>query len=315
MGFSISVCITTCNRPALLAEALQSCAAQGRLPDEVVIGDDSLDQQSERLVESLRSDLPFTIKYKRNVPRLGQNANVNDVFMRSTSSHLVLLHDDDLLTCNALGDLIGCWTENPDLTAAFGKQILITHDGKDLHQASVDLNADFRRAPENAGVQPQSWAVGLSQQWPNDGYMLLTAVAQQTLWRTVAEVGYGGEFEFGLRLGLQNRSFYFLDAYTSKYRLTESGSLSGSSTDDAALRSYLIAQEAFLPREAEHSRKQALERLAPSAMGQALNFGKKKIAWDIYRSAFHPWKKRLSLGGVRRLLSLGLPRPLKSFRL
>lgn len=304
---TVSICIPTCDRPELLEETIRSCTSQTRLPDEIVIGDDSTSDTTEQLVQGLSRTSPVSINYRRNTPRLGQNGNINSLFVRANGSHLVLLHDDDLLTENALADLIGCWDLHPDLTGAFGKQYIISHDGVRDIPASERLNQLYRRTAAQAGLQPHSWEVGLSQQFPNNGYMVRTEAAREILWRTPEEVGNGGDFDFGLRMGLRYEKFYFVDAYTSQYRLTKGGSISSSTSDDAALRSYWNVARMELPPEAEASRADKLARTAPHAMMQALRHGKKKEAWEIYRSPSHPWRVRLSLGGLRRLLLLLKP--------
>ncbi len=304
---TISICVPTCDRPDLLEEAIRSCTAQTRPPDEIVIGDDSTSDATEQLIHRLRSTSPVPLSYLRHIPRLGQNANINSLFERARGTHLVLLHDDDLLTPNALADLIACWTLHPDLTGAFGKQYVLSHDGVRDVPASERLNQLYRRTGAQAGLQPHGWEVGLSQQFPNNGYMLRSEAARAILWRPVAEVGNGGDFDFGLRLGLRYPKFYFVDTYTSEYRLTSGGSISSSSTDDAALRSYWNVVRMQLPPEAEACRADKLARSAPHAMMQALRHGKKKQAWEIYRSPSHPWRVRLSPGGLRRLLLLLRP--------
>ena len=307
MSHTISVCIPTCDRPDLLAETIRSCTAQTRPPDELVIGDDSKADTTEQFIEQLRPTCPVPLNYRRNTPRLGQNANINSLFDRAQGSHLVLLHDDDLLTPNALADLLACWDLHPDLTGAFGKQYILLHNGVRDLPASERLNQLYRRTSAQAGLQPHGWEVGLSQQFPNNGYMLRSEAARTIRWRPIADVGNGGDFDFGLRLGLEYDKFFFVDTYTSEYRLTSGGSISSSTTDDAALRSYWNVARMDLPPAAEACRADKLARSAPHAMMQALRHGKKNEAWKIYRSPSHPWRVRLSPGGLRRLLLLLKP--------
>ncbi len=305
--YTISICIPTYNRPDLLREALLSCFAQTLSPNQIVIGDDSTSPATERLVAEMQAQTSVPLVYQRNAPRFGQNANINSCFLRASGSHLVLLHDDDLLTPNALDDLIQCWDSHPDLTAAFGKQYIISHEGVCDLPASERLNETYRRTSAQAGLQAHGLEMALLQQFPNDAYMVRTEAAQQTLWNPVELVGNGGDFDFGLRLALRYQKFYFVDVYTSMYRLTSGVSVSNSASDDAALRSYWLAATVDLPPEAEACRARKLAWSAPHAMTQALRLGKKKEAWKIYRSASHPWRVRLSPGGVRRLLWLLKP--------
>ncbi len=301
---TVSVCITTCNRPALLAEAISSCLRQSVPPAQIVIGDDSSTDETEQLVQQFAQQAGVHFTYQRHVPRLGQNANVNWVFLHATGTHLLLLHDDDVLLPNALQDLLCCWDAHPDLTAAYGKQYVMQHDGVVDTAASERLNAAYARSDSDAGLQQQPWKVGLTQQFPNDGYMILTRAAQETLWRSKEEVGYGGEFDFGLRLGIKYKGFFFLNEYTLKYRLTQGASITHSAGDDASLQAYRLVQQAALPPEAETLRKKRLRDLAPLATRQAARQKKLSEAWNIYKSANFSFRKRFSLGGLKTLLFL-----------
>src|SRR5579863_5640188 len=117
----ISVCIPACNRPELLEDALNSTMQQALQPCEIVVGDDSRNDHCERVVMELRHSTNIPLHYIRNAPPLGQPGNINMLFDAAQGEYLVLLHDDDLLLTNALEDLAKCWTEHPDLTAAYGK--------------------------------------------------------------------------------------------------------------------------------------------------------------------------------------------------
>ena len=299
---TISVCIPTCDRLALLTEAISVCQQQTRLPDEIVIGDDSHGNETEEAITALQRVSSVPICYQRNKPQLGQNANINSLFDRATGSHIVLLHDDDLLVETALQELIACWDSFPDLTSAFGKQYVMSTDGIIDSKASDELNALYRRTASTAGLQADPWRVGMSQQFPNDGYMILSEAARAIRWRSKEEVGYGGEFDFGLRLGLSYEEFYFLDRFVAKYRLSEGHSISSSSKDDAALQAYRIMKSMKLPANMDECRADQLRRSSPPAILQAIRHGQRREAWRMYWSRHHPWRTRLSLGGARRLL-------------
>lgn len=304
MGYSISVCIITCDRSELFEEAIRSCLVQTVLPVEIIIGDDSRTTKTQELMTGLQAGSLVRIDYRRNEPQLGQNANINEVFLRATGTHIVLLHDDDILLPNALHDLLDCWNAYPQLTASFGKQMVIRHDGTVDATATQRLNNGYRRVPEHAGLQPRSMDVGISQQFPNDGYMITAAAAKATLWRGRETVGHGGDFDFGLRLAMADSKFCFIDVYTAKYRLTEGGSISGSSTDDAALWSFRILEALDVPPESAEAKRAKLTDLAPTAITQALRFKRKREAWKMYASRYFPWSKRTTLGGMRKLLQL-----------
>ena len=309
---TISVCIPTCDRPDLLRQAVDSCSRQTLLPNEIVIGDDSNGDATERLAAELQQHSAVPIHYQHNRPRHGQAANINGLYNQVSSSHLVLLHDDDLLLPNALSDLAGCWDRHPNLTAAYGKQQVISDDGTLCLEQSEQLNRAYFRTSEYEGLQRFNWFPGVAQQFPNDGFMLTTEAARAISWRSREEVGDGCEFDFSLRLCLQYENFYFLNKYTAAYRLTDV-CMSKSLDFDGVLQSYRILSKARLPAEAETIRRKRLQEMASHAILEASYMGNRKEAWKIYWGPFYPWRARLSPGGFRRLGQCALPREVVRF--
>ncbi|TYQ31078.1 glycosyltransferase family 2 protein [Pseudanabaena sp. UWO310] len=306
---SISVCITTYHRPKFLKEALHSVLEQSLQPIEIVIGDDSRDDVTEKMILDMQKSCPIPISYTRHSPSLGQARNVNFIYAKAQGHKIVLLHDDDLLLPKALEDLHSCWDTHPDLVAAYGKQYIMSEEGEiDLEQ-SHNLNQMFFRTSDRAGLQKSSVEAAILHQFPNDCFMILASAAKDIKWRSYEEVGNGGEFDFSLQLGLKYKNFFFLDTYTAKYRLSRAA-MSKSDNDDAAAQSFNIVLNTDVPEELAWAKEFELKRAAPIAILQSINLGKKKQAFDIYFSKYHPLSKRLSLGGMRRLLKLLLPRSL-----
>jgi glycosyltransferase involved in cell wall biosynthesis len=273
---------------------------------EIVIGDDSRDDLTEKLISELKKICKIPIQYIRSSPSLGQAKNINLLYKTAAGNKIVLLHDDDLLLPNALEDLNSCWELYPDLVAAYGKQYIISEEGVIDENASSDLNQLFFRTSDKAGLQKSSVEAALLHQFPNDCFMLLASAAKAIEWRSYEEVGNGGEFDFSLRLAFKYSNFFFLDKYTAKYRYTRVA-MSKSSNDDAAAQSFYLTLNAEFPKELSWAKEYELKRVAPIAIVQLINSGKKKQALDIYFSQYHPLTKRLSLGGIRRLIKFFLP--------
>lgn len=303
----IAVCIPTYCRPAFLREAIDSCLRQTRPPDEIVIEDNSPDEATEDMVRGLQRQSPVPLSYAHVRERRSQAENFNAMIQRISSSHFVLLHDDDILLSNALADLSACWERYPDLTAAYGKQHIMSDAGiVDLGE-SERLNADYFRTVDREGLQEWSSFPGLTQQFPNDGFLLQTAAARAILWRPA--VRNACEFDFQLRLCFQFRGFCFVNAYTMHCRRTNVG-MSQSKLDDAALISFRLLHETLLPEEAEKLRRMKLQELAPPAAMQALQAGDRAEAMRIYWGEFYPWRRRLSALGIWQLGRLILPEAL-----
>ena len=303
---SISVCIPTYQRPHLLKEAIYSVIEQTLQPIEIVIGDDSRDDITENMVLDIEKECKIPIIYNRHSPSLGQAKNINYIYEIAKGNKIVLLHDDDLLLPNALADLNNCWDLHPNLVAAYGNQYIISEEGEIDIEHSASLNKMFFRTEDRAGLQKSSIEASILHQFPNDCFMILASAAKSIKWRSYEEVGNGGEFDFSLRLGCAYSNFFFLNKYTAKYRLS-SVSMSKSSNDDAAAQSFNIILNTNVLEELSWAKDYELKREAPIAIAQLTNLGKRKEALDIYFSKYHPLSRRLSLGGIRRLLKAFLP--------
>ncbi len=296
----ISICIPTYNRPALLKEALQSCFDQSYRPLQIVIGDDSKHDDSADLVASIVAPPGVEISYRHHRPGLGQAGNVNDLFERAKGDRLVLLHDDDLLSPNAVTDLAACWNEHPDLSAAFGNQYVIENDGTVLPGMSVSVNHDFHRIADNAGRLPVPSAAGIMRMFPNDAYMARTADARATTFRSQDLVGDACDFDFGLRLCLQASGVYFLNRYVSSYRLT---AVSISKNSHPSSWAYALLNDTPVPAEAEVFRDRALALLAPLAASAFARAGHAEAAARVLCSRHYRMRDRMK---ARFVLHVGL---------
>jgi glycosyltransferase involved in cell wall biosynthesis len=303
----ISVCIPTYHRPKLLKEAIHSVCEQTQQPIEIVIGDDSNDDLTEKMISEIKRECTVPIYYIRNSPSLGQSGNVNLLYEMAKGDKIVLLHDDDLLLPNALEDLSRCWDFYPNLVAAYGKQYIISENGAIDMNASTCLNQLFFRTNNRAGLQKSCVESALLHQFPNDCFMVLSSAAKAIKWRSYEEVGDAGDFDFGLRLSMEYPNFFFLDKYTAKYRLSNV-SISKNNARMAAAQSFNIIQNTAFPEELLWAKEYELKREAPIAIIELINLGKRKQALDIYFSQYHPLSTRLSLGGIRRFIKIFLPR-------
>lgn len=303
----ISICIPTYQRPKLLKEALESCFAQQYEPIEIIIGDDSQDDTTEKLVRDIQSSWNGKLYYTQNTPSLGQAGNVNMLFERANGERLVLLHDDDLLLPNALVDLARCWEIEPELTAAFGKQYFITMTGEILHSKSEEVNNFFSRAAEIEGLHTSIIKSALLQQFPNNCYMILSSAARSIKYREKNEVGNACDYDFGIRLALDFDKFYVLNKYTAKYRLTDV-SITNSKNSQVNEYAYSMVNALKLPESYQDVRRQVLKRLAPLALKVYALQGKKKEALSIYSSEFYSLNNKFSLRGLYYLLLIFFPR-------
>ncbi len=296
----ITVCIPTYNRPDLLKEAIESCLMQSYPPYEIIIGDDSKNDDSLKLVDSYILNNNVKIVYQKNAPSLGQLANVNDLMKKASGDKFVLLHDDDLLLPDALESMKQVFDEFPDVQVVYGKQILINEDGSEKLEDSEKLNNYYYRTKELEGSVLSSLEAAMVQQFPNDCYMLDMEIVKRHGYGSKDEVGNAGDFDFGFRLGTAGYKFHFLNKVTAKYRVTES-SVARNGTD-SAYQSYKLIDAIDYKKSGEVDyRKIILSKKSPIAMLQAVNTGKLSDAFNIYKSKWHRGQI-LTLGGIKRLM-------------
>ena len=296
----VSICIPTYKRPGYLDQALKSCLAQTYSNIEIVIGDDSPDDETRILVEGYIALHPHVICYQQNKPSLGQNANVNDLFRRASWDRLILLHDDDLLEPTAVEDLAACWQHQPPLDGAFGKQYYLHDDGTPADpKSSEELNTAYRRTAENAGLQEFPLAAGIARMFPNDGFMIRTSLAQAIGYRSKKDVGDACDTDFGIRFCAAAQSLWYLDKFTCGYRMS---SESVSRTAIVAPYTYRMLRALYVPAELESLRAEAEVNLAPSAVSGLARLGHTREALRLFLSNRYPLRQRLSQRGIYHML-------------
>ena len=90
---TISICICTRDRPAVLMRCLESIKNGAAFPDEVLVSDDSSNPQATRDVCSLYG----FVKYLSG-PRTGLCANRNHVVESASSDYIALADDDSVIS-------------------------------------------------------------------------------------------------------------------------------------------------------------------------------------------------------------------------
>jgi len=305
MNSLISVCIPSYQRPELLNQAIESCLNQTYKNLEIIVCDDSKDDESERLVQLINK--PEIIKYCHNRPSLKQANNVNRLFDLAQGDRLVLLHDDDLLMPTAIQDMVACWETEPDLTACFGKQYMINMQGDVLEDQSLKLNEQYYRTNEWAGLQTSSVWSAMMGQFPNNGYMILTSAAKLIRYQNTSNVGDACDYEFGLRLALKHSNFFFLNQYTSLYRITDISILRGNNYVNLT---YKLIEDIQIEDRFKEFQSKRLQEYASPAINKWLELGNKHEANRIYNSEYYSWRRRLSPQGLTQAFLIACPNQL-----
>src|SRR5690606_29230089 len=92
----VSVLIPTYNRPHFFEKALKSVLKQTYPHLEIIICDNSDNQQTKQIVKKYQKLSNTQIKYVRNPKNIGPIANQQQCFTLSTGEYINYLMDDDL---------------------------------------------------------------------------------------------------------------------------------------------------------------------------------------------------------------------------
>ena len=260
--FKVSICLPTCNRPELIVQCIDSCLAQTHGNVEIVIGDDSKDDRTQRLMAAQYQHDP-RIRYVKNEPSLGQARNVASLFARASGDKILLIHDDDYLAEDGVERLVSLWDSHPELDVAFADQYEVDQAGHVDRAVSARLNADFHRTKSTEGLQKVPGRTGLIQMFPNNGWLANADLVKRISYKE--QFGTCCDFVFGVELCLAAKQVYYLNQYVSYYRKTNvsiSASTRGS-TNEASVSAYAFVTGLTLERQVEPARAVALRRIVP----------------------------------------------------
>lgn len=304
-------------------EAIESVFQQEYGQIEIVIGDDSPDDESQTLVNRLACPPHINIFYEKNLVGLGQSANVNRLFERANGSHITLLHDDDTLLPHALSILARPWEERDDLALSFGKQEVISADGAIMTDRTIEMNASYLRTPDRAGFQVSPLTSAFLQQIPNNGYLVDARIAKGVGYGIASAVGVYCDIDFNIRLTreLKPGQICFVDAFVSQYRLSQDAisSKEDSLRSDHATAGLEIYKQvlAIAPTpKTQDARTVLLRRQSDKALKALALAGMPFEALRVFFSRFYPLSRRLSRKGFYHLALIIFPKidNLRSYR-
>lgn len=298
----ISVIIPTYERPKLLAEALESVMLQTELPGEIIIGDDSGNNQTQDFIQKFNSKSDFKVHYYHHKPALKQGRNVDFLLNRVNHELVLLLHDDDLLLPNCLEVLIEPLKNHPEVVASFGMQYFIKENGEIIDK-SLEWNAKYFKNPANEGIVQGEWA-SIVQMLPNDGFLMRSNVAKQIGYYGNGRGGDAVDFYFSYRLA-KNRKFFFVNQFTSSYRVCEQSISSSRSTEFMSPIVKILLHDLNNNLENLPVIKKKLKELMNPAISEVIRGGDKKTAIKWMLSEYY---NLFSLRGLKRIFMLMIPR-------
>ena len=121
----IQVFIATYNRPTLVLNAIQSALNQDFDSFEVIVSDNSTNNETEILISKVNNEL---LSYKRRRPSLPVIDHLNAILQDVTSEYFMIFHDDDQMYSNMLQELHKNIISNEQIIAVGANARMITSD-------------------------------------------------------------------------------------------------------------------------------------------------------------------------------------------
>lgn len=145
----ISICIPAYKKPEYVVRAIQSVLKQSYKKVEIIISDDSPNEDIKIAIQPYISDID--IKYYHNQPALKSPKNWNNALDKATGDYVMLLHQDDWLHHeHALAIYLHSFSSHPDVGFVFCKNTAIQPDGVQLNlQAIKSLLGNMDQKPHH----------------------------------------------------------------------------------------------------------------------------------------------------------------------
>jgi glycosyltransferase involved in cell wall biosynthesis len=122
----VSILIPTYNRPHYLAQALKSALAQTYPNIEIIISDNSDNDNTRFVVEHFQTDLGITnIRYVKNKSNIGPAANQQQCMQLASGEYVNFLMDDDLFDPSKIERMAGYLTRFPGVTLVTSRKSII----------------------------------------------------------------------------------------------------------------------------------------------------------------------------------------------
>ena len=129
---TISVALCTYNGERFLPALLESLRAQIRLPDELVVCDDSSSDGTLAIVEAFAEDAPFPVVVHRNARNLGPTTNFEEAATLCRNELIAFCDQDDVWFPEKIHRAVEAFTAEPDISFSFSDGELIDAMGGPL---------------------------------------------------------------------------------------------------------------------------------------------------------------------------------------
>lgn len=217
----VSICIPTYNRPEYLRRAVESCLAQTYSQFEIVITDNSTNDQTAVLAAKWTDP---RVRYYKNEGNVGPVASSNRAVSLSTGKYIKFLMDDDLLKPRCLELMVKALEENPTAGIAMAPMDLIDENDTRIFPRFYVFQTMHYRYRYQLGDElidrKRLLHDFLTRDYPctvPSGIMFRTEALRRAGPYSV-EADFAGDLEMCMKLAV-DWDFYYIDEVLSSWRL------------------------------------------------------------------------------------------------
>ena len=306
----VSIAMTTYNGARYLAEQLDSFAAQTRLPDELVVGDDGSTDATTAILAEFAARAPFPVRVMANPAQLGPSRNFAETILRCQGDVILLSDQDDRWEPAKLQTMVdylaahpGCWlaTHNAALMDGDGRPSGLTMGGqiaaaggdpaRDL-VAGCCMAIDARLArlydPPPPTRTHDAWLTAIADLIGVRGWIAQPLIAYRRHGGNVSE-------SYMSQLGGSSRWQRVLDRLAKARAEPVARALDQSIADRAAMVAAIEANRATL-----------LEIVPEPTLQRALGELARGLACDRQRRAIHAGTRAVRLGHLAKAVGDGV---------
>jgi glycosyltransferase involved in cell wall biosynthesis len=128
----ISVAMCTYNGDRFLRDQLDSIAGQERLPDELVVRDDSSSDGTVEILRAFASSSRFPVRCMINERNIGSTKNFENAIASCSGNIIVLADQDDIWHPAKLARVENIFSSSPRIGAVFSDAEVVDENMKDL---------------------------------------------------------------------------------------------------------------------------------------------------------------------------------------
>jgi len=147
----VSIALATYNGERFLAEQLDSFLSQTRLPDELVVGDDSSSDGTLAILRAFAARAPFPVRVVVNSPGLGPAGNFAATIARCDGDVVLLSDQDDIWRPDKIARMVAWLDAHP-------RHLMVLHDAALVDGSGRALGMTMGQQLEAVGTPP---ALGL----------------------------------------------------------------------------------------------------------------------------------------------------------